>query len=201
MTYVSVFLVLLTLLLGGCLRGGPRPPRGLVAAPVPTPEALALPTPAGPAQSYIPPLGPGEGTEVGQQVPDVKLILLDGSVISLKDLRGKGVVLNFWASWCAPCRKEMPDLEQVWREYKGRGVMIIGIAVADREASAREFAEKIGVSYPISVDSTDQVSALFAVKLLPTTLFIDSRGTIVRRQVGLLNLGTLRIFIEGILPP
>jgi len=110
---------------------------------------------------------------------------LDGNKkVELKDFMGKPLVINFWASWCGPCREEMPFLQKSWNEYKDKGVAFLGINVLDEEKSAKDFINVFGISYPNLKDSTGEVANLYGVIALPVTLFIDKEGKIVKKNYG-----------------
>ena len=104
--------------------------------------------------------------------------------VELKDFKGKPVVINFWASWCTPCRQEMPFLEKSWNEYKDKGVVFIGIDVLDDEKNAKDFINTLGVSYPNLKDQSGEVASKYGVVGLPATIFIDKQGRITRRNYG-----------------
>ena len=137
-------------------------------------------------------------TEV-EDAPPFDLTLFNQETLSLADLDGKVVVLNFWASWCPPCRFEMPDFEAAWKEYRDQGVVFVGVAVSDSEEDARSFAEQTGVTYPIGLDGEGVTSVAYEVTSLPTTVFIDREGRIVRRLAARANMGALKIFLRGLL--
>ena len=137
-------------------------------------------------------------TEV-EAAPPFELTLFNQESLSLADLDGKVVVLNFWASWCPPCRFEMPDFEAAWKEYRDEGVVFVGIAVSDSEEDARSFAEETGVTYPIGLDGEGVTSVAYEVTSLPTTVFIDREGRIARRLTSRANMGALKIFLRGLL--
>lgn len=137
-------------------------------------------------------------TEV-EDAPPFDLTLFNQETLSLADLDGKVVVLNFWASWCPPCRFEMPDFEAAWKEYRDQGVVFVGVAVSDSEEDARSFAEETGVTYPIGLDGEGVTSVAYEVTSLPTTVFIDREGRIVRRLAARANMGALKIFLRGLL--
>ena len=126
---------------------------------------------------------------------DFRIDLLSGEELALSDLRGKVVVLNFWATWCPPCREEMPSFESIYREYKDRDVVFVGVAVADTEERARDFVEGVGVTYPIGLD-TSGIAEAYKVTAMPTTFFIDREGTITRKLQGLASEGALRLFLD-----
>ncbi len=138
-----------------------------------------------------------QALSTGSSAPEFQLALLDGAAMRLSDLRGKVVVLNFWASWCAPCRWEMPAFERVWQEYKDKGVIFVGVAVADREQDAKAFAGEVGVTYSLGMDASGEIASAYQIVGLPTTYFIDRQGRISRVLTGAANEGALRVFLNG----
>ena len=140
------------------------------------------------------------GTEApgsSSQASDFRLDLLDGGNIGLSDLRGKIVVLNFWASWCPPCVRELPAFERTWQEYRERGVVFMGVAVSDTPEDARHFAERAGVTYPLGLDTDGLIMSAYRVLSIPTTYIIDRNGNVARKLGGPANEGALRIFLNG----
>jgi len=130
--------------------------------------------------------------------PDFSVRLFDGSTFTLSEhlaTDGRPVVLNFWASWCAPCRAEMPDFDAVATEKPG--LLVLGVAVQDSEANAREFAEEVGVSYPLGIDSDETVAAAYRYLGLPATWLISSDGTIARQVNGQIDAEALREMVAG----
>lgn len=116
---------------------------------------------------------------------DFSLTSLNGDKkVELKDFKGKPVVINFWASWCGPCRGEIPFLEKSWKEYKGEGVVFIGIDVLDDEKNAKSFLSTLGVSYTNLKDQSGEVANKYGVVALPATIFIDKEGRIIRKNYG-----------------
>jgi peroxiredoxin len=118
--------------------------------------------------------------------PDFSLGLLDGGEVTLSELRGKPVVLNVWASWCPPCRAEMPALEKSFRIYKEMGVVVIGVNTTyqDSEKDAAAFVQEFGLTFPIALDQDGAMSKIYLITGLPTTFFIDSQGIIRTVIVG-----------------
>jgi peroxiredoxin len=112
--------------------------------------------------------------------PDFGLRAVNGDTISLKDYRGQVVLLNFWATWCPPCKAEMPDLEALYREHgAARGFAVLGINMQEEVGVVRAFAERQGVTFPLLLDTDGEVATRqFAIRSLPTTLIIDREGRI-----------------------
>ncbi len=140
-----------------------------------------------------------EVARVDEPAPDFQMPLFDGSVINLSDYRGEVVVLNFWASWCGPCRWEMPAFERMYQEYGDKGVMFVGVAISDDPANAQAFADEVGVTYPIGADFAGRIARVYRPTTMPTTFFIDREGVIRRRLVSVANEGVLRIFLKGLI--
>lgn len=138
-------------------------------------------------------------SEPDAAAPDFTLKLLDGGEFKLAAYRGRPVVLNFWASWCGPCRAEAPVLEEAWQQYRDQGVMVVGIAVQDREETARAFIKEFGLTYPIGLDGDDRVATLYQVTGLPTSVFIDGRGRVRHRWVGAIGKSRLTLLVDDLL--
>lgn len=138
---------------------------------------------------------------VGQvrPAPDFDVTLFSGQTRRLSELRGRPVVVNFWASWCPPCRDEAPIFERVWRDYQGKGVEFIGLDIWDTETEAKKFLERYSLTYPNAPDPRGKTAVEYGVFGIPETFFVDREGQIVRRWNGPLNEDKLRAFIEEIL--
>lgn len=126
----------------------------------------------------------GGGPQVGEPAPDFTLTLFDGGEISLSELRGQVVVINFWASWCDPCRDEAPVLERVWRAYRDRGVVFIGVDYVDIESDARKYLEEFDVTYPNGPDNGQRIARAYRIRGVPETFFVDQKGNIAPIIVG-----------------
>lgn len=122
------------------------------------------------------------------------------SPIALADYEGKGVVLNFWASWCHPCREEMPALEAAWKKYESQGIVFIGVNSSDNKEQTLAFLEEYGLTYPNGVDAGAKVSELFQIQGLPTTWFVAADGSVAKIVYGPLDLNSLDENIALILP-
>ncbi len=123
---------------------------------------------------------------VGAPVPAFAASTLDGQEISLASLKGKPVVLNIWATWCGPCRREMPLLDSLSRESAARGIRVIGVSIDDEGAGAdiRAFLTEYGISFTVLHDPNSTVTAIFRTRGVPETFLIDSEGRLARRWIG-----------------
>jgi cytochrome c biogenesis protein CcmG, thiol:disulfide interchange protein DsbE len=122
----------------------------------------------------------------GDAAPAFGAPLLDGDTLSLSDLRGQPVLLNVWATWCPPCREEMPHLEELHTRYAPRGLRVVGVSVDTRgsEGAIRQFLDEAGVSFTILHDAADVVSREFRTIGVPETFLIDRDGIVRRRWIG-----------------
>lgn len=115
---------------------------------------------------------------VGNPAPEFELELFDGGVVRLSALRGNVVVINFWASWCGPCRDEAPILVDAWHAYRDRGVVFIGIDYVDTEPEARAFMQEFAVDYPNGPDKGQRIARQYQITGVPETFFIDRQGRV-----------------------
>jgi thiol-disulfide isomerase/thioredoxin len=116
--------------------------------------------------------------------PDFTLSDLAAKKVSLKDFRGKLVMLNFWASWCAPCREEMPTMERLYQQFKNKGFVIVAVNVKDKRKEALAFIKELKLTYPVVFDSDDTVGLLYGAWGLPTTYLIGPKGEGLARMWG-----------------
>lgn len=140
-----------------------------------------------------------EGLRSGKTppAPGFNLPRLDGKgKISLDSYRGKAVVINFWASWCLPCKKEAPLLESAWRKYRDQGLVVLGVNSQDLTADARRFARQVGWTYPLVRDGAGDVLGPYAVSAFPETFFVDRKGKVVARIDGEVTEAELEENIE-----
>jgi peroxiredoxin len=119
------------------------------------------------------------------KAPNFKLIDQDGNTITLKDYKGKVVILDFWATWCGPCQLEIPGYVDLYKEYKDQGLTIIGVSL-DRDGwtPVRPFIEQYKITYPIVIGNMDIVSAYGGINSIPTTFVINKTGEVVHRKIG-----------------
>jgi cytochrome c biogenesis protein CcmG/thiol:disulfide interchange protein DsbE len=128
---------------------------------------------------------------IGRQATDFTLKLFDGGTLSLKDLRGKAVLVNFWASWCQECRVEAAALEAGWQAHKNEEVVFVGVNMQDKETDARAFLKEFGVTYPNGWDVSGRAPVDYGVWGIPETFFLDRQGRITYKHVGAIDQGTI----------
>ena len=126
-----------------------------------------------------------------QTAPDFVLNGYDGSTYTLHDLRGKVVVLNFWASWCYSCREEARFFEEFWQKYKDKGIAVVGIAIQDQDGPAIEFARQFGKTYILGLDTDGKASIDYGVYGVPETFLIDRNGVIRHKEAGPVTVAML----------
>ncbi|MFH2069180.1 MAG: TlpA disulfide reductase family protein [Candidatus Omnitrophota bacterium] len=142
-------------------------------------------------------LRPAQGSLIGNQAKNFTIISLDKKTISLDALKGKVVVLNFWATWCPPCRAEIPEFIQFYRDFEKKGVVIIGIGVNDKDAALQEFSKINRINYPVANDKGGRVSSLYGrVRSIPTTFVIDRKGIIRDMRIGGIDRQELLKMVE-----
>lgn len=138
---------------------------------------------------------------IGQPAPPWQLKDLDGKAVSSADFKGKVVVLNFWATWCPPCRKEIPDFIALQKEHGSRGLVFVGVALDDEGVSVvKPFAKEAGINYPLVIGDDKVVKAYEGVEMYPTTYVIDRNGTVVSRHIGSLTRAEMEQEIKPLLP-
>lgn len=139
-------------------------------------------------------------TRTGKPAPDFTLGVLGSSAeLALSDYAGTPIVLNVWASWCPPCRVELPLLEKGWEEYGEAGVQFIGLDIQDTESAALSTVRQFGLTYPNVRDVAGRTAVEYGVTGLPVTFFIDRNGLVVRRAVGALTSGLLAVAVEELI--
>lgn len=143
--------------------------------------------------------------EAGQKAPGFTMSFFNGyewegqEQVSLDDLQGNVVIVNFWASWCVECRLEADLLEQTWRRYQDQGVIFVGIAYSDVEPNAKEYLREFNVTYPNAPDLRTAISADYEITGVPETFFIDRDGVIQHVQIGPVNAAMMNSIIARLL--
>ncbi|MBX9972629.1 TlpA disulfide reductase family protein [Cytobacillus firmus] len=130
------------------------------------------------------------GLEKGNLAPDFELTDMEGNPVKLSDYRGKAVLLNFWASWCPPCRAEMPHMEKLYNKYKGENFDILAVNLTNTEKNsgdAEKFVKELGLTFTIPMDVKGEAGSDYNIMAYPTSYFIDSDGVIREKVLGALN--------------
>ncbi|MGH7322981.1 MAG: TlpA family protein disulfide reductase [Candidatus Rokuibacteriota bacterium] len=186
------------------MRGSSRPPEGLVttSATGTRPRARRIARWIAvllPAAGVIGLLAYGFWTNprevpsplLGRPAPVFSLVLFDGGRLTLAEHAGQVVVVNFWASWCIPCREEAPVLEAAWRAYRDRGVVVVGVNFQDSEAAARAFIKAFGLTFPNGPDPGGRIAIDHGVYGIPETFIVGRDGRIAYKHIGVIGASTL----------
>lgn len=153
---------------------------------------------------------PGQGTKAsnlaintlvaGDRAADFSLLDLDGNVVSLHDFAGQPVVINFWATWCAPCRIEMPELQNAYDTYQDQDLVILAVNAQEEEQHVREFFAELGLTFPALLDSDGQVGGAYGAFGLPSTYFVNRSGEVTAVHRGILSEDQIEVYLAQILP-
>jgi peroxiredoxin len=151
------------------------------------------------AAPALPPVG-----EVSRPAPDFALPGLNGGTVTLSSYRGKVVLVNFWGTWCEPCKEETPALQAAYKDLQQQGLEIIGVNLFSQETggdkAVREFLTPYGVTYPIALDSQGAIARAFQISPIPTSYFVDPSGNIRFVKVGTLKAAEVRALFEQLQP-
>jgi cytochrome c biogenesis protein CcmG/thiol:disulfide interchange protein DsbE len=121
---------------------------------------------------------------VGEAAPNFELQNLDGQLISLSSLKGKPVLVNFWATWCSPCVSEMPYIQEIHEEWSDTGLMVLAINLGDNASEAEQFLQEHNLSLPVLLDTKNVVAPKYDIRYIPTTFFIDKDGIVRNKVIG-----------------
>jgi peroxiredoxin len=135
----------------------------------------------------------------GRIAPDFRLARLGGGDLRLSDLRGNVVIVNFWASWCAPCRQEMPEFVRLYRENEGKGLEIVAVDLQEADTQVQGFVDEFGMRFPVVFDRTGEVARTYRVRQLPVTLILDRDGVIRATKYGPVTPDFLKAELEKVL--
>jgi thiol-disulfide isomerase/thioredoxin len=125
---------------------------------------------------------------------DFNLALLGGGNVSLSSFRGKVVILNFWATWCPPCRTEMPSMETLYQHYKDQGLEMLAVNIRENRNIVQRFIRSNNYTFPILMDVDGRVAGIYGIEAIPTTFIIDREGKIIGRLVGSIYWDTPQVF-------
>jgi len=155
----------------------------------------AVPHTIAPDSKLVGDTAPADMPQVGQIAPDFQYTMPDGSTHMLSQLRGKKVLVNFWATWCAPCRSEMPDLQRALGEAGG-SVVVLGVNKAQELKEIAPFADELGISFPLITNQSGDIAGRYSAQNLPTSYFINSDGTIGLKKTGVMNYSFIKAHID-----
>ncbi|KIY21617.1 MULTISPECIES: thiol-disulfide oxidoreductase ResA [Mesobacillus] len=136
---------------------------------------------------------------VGEPAPDFVLVDMEGNKHRLSEYKGQGVFLNFWATWCKPCEREMPYIENQYQQFKDQGVQVLAIDSGETDLVVNRFIDRKGLNFPVMIDD-GAVQSTYGINPLPITFLIDKEGNVVRIHTGELTEETVRAFMEQIKP-
>lgn len=141
------------------------------------------------------------GTQIGNLAPNFELLSLDGNKVQLSDYRGKKVLLNFWATWCPPCRVEMPHMEKFYNDYKDKDVVVLAVNLTHTEKSVTDvpiFVQDFGLTFPVVMDDNGGTSDVYQVVAYPTSYMIDSNGIIREKFQGAINYDIMKKSVSNL---
>ena len=129
---------------------------------------------------------PPQITQPENLAPDFQLSSLDGQAVSLRDFRGRPVMLNFWATWCGPCQLEMPFIQEIFEdsEFAAKGLAVLAVNIGESPDTVKDFVEGHGLSFPVLLDTTKDVALKYNIRGIPATFFIDENGIIQDMKIG-----------------
>ncbi len=136
----------------------------------------------------------------GKKAPDFTLETLDGGNLRLEDLKGKGVLINFWATSCTYCLSEMPAIEKQYQKYKEQGIEVIGINIRENYATVNGYVRRLNVSFPILMDKSGEVTNLYQIGPLPHTIYVSPEGTVKSVYIGEMSEQVIEKQLLAILP-
>jgi peroxiredoxin len=148
-----------------------------------------------PASKLVDAAAPADLPQVGQVAPDFQYTMPDGSTHMLSQLRGKKVLVNFWATWCGPCRSEMPDLQKALGEA-GNSVVVLGVNKAQELKEIEPFADELRISFPLIANPAGDIASRYGAQNLPTSYFINSDGTIGLKKTGVMNYSFIKTHLD-----
>lgn len=137
-----------------------------------------------------------QGNKVRLKAQDFKLKDLDGNEVALSNFKGKKVFLNFWATWCPPCKAEMPDIEKLYGETKDSDLVILAIDMGENKETVKSFIVENGYNFRILLDTNQEVARKYNISSMPTSFFIDKEGYIRATHIGAMNIAQMKIYVQ-----
>jgi peroxiredoxin len=175
----------------------PAPPQVVPLQPQPVPQPQSVQRQPRSSAGVTTSIG---GTpNVGDPAPDFTLKTLDGEKVSLSDFKGRPVLINFWATWCPPCRFEMPAIERAWQQYKDDGFVVLAVDVEEPISVVQRFVESFGLTFPVLLDYKGDVSDMYRLRAFPTTYFVGRDGKIVIAHRGMMTEQILQQYMERVM--
>ncbi|TDQ41577.1 thiol-disulfide oxidoreductase ResA [Aureibacillus halotolerans] len=138
--------------------------------------------------------------QAGEAAPNFSLETFDGDRIELADLKGKGVVVNFWGTYCEPCEREMPAIEAAFQAYKDKGVEVLAVNVKESKMTVAPFIERMETSFPVLMDKHGDVMEAYGIDRLPATYVLDENGNVIHRKIGEMTAPEINQYMEDVLP-
>lgn len=139
--------------------------------------------------------GEQQTVDEGMEAPDFQLQTLDGKEMKLSELQGQAVLLNFWATWCEPCRDEMPAIQKVYEKHRDKGLEVVGVNIAESQLTVKGFVRQLDLTFPIVFDKERKVVDQYRIGPIPTSLFIDSDGKVVRMVKGQMDEAQIENYV------
>lgn len=134
----------------------------------------------------------GPAPKIGEPAPDFTLLDLNGKVVHLSDFHGKTVIINFWATWCTPCRREFPEFVELYERNKENGLVIVGVNLQESAGSVRKFVDDYGAKFPIVLDKAGSVANQYRLTGSPVSWFVDADGIVRGQVIGLVTKALLK---------
>lgn len=135
----------------------------------------------------------------GEKAPNFTLTDLNGKKVSLEDFRGKNVYLNFWATWCPPCRNEMPEIEKVYQQYKDKDFVVLAVDLGEDKDTVKKFIEQNKYNFNVLLDSDQTVAQQYNISAIPVSYFIDKQGNVVSKRVGALSEQEMQSYVKQLI--
>lgn len=141
-----------------------------------------------------------EALKVGAEAPNFEVVDLEGNTFRLSDHRGEGVVLNFWGTWCEPCKREFPAMERQYKHFEKQGVNLIAINIEQTDLEVQTYVQNMGMTFPVAIDKTRSILNAYSVKPLPTTILINQDGIVEKVITGEMTEAQIKAHFESIIP-